>query len=238
MTLKPAYMQSPDYPHIIAQRRWDMFVAAYENQSIRDAGSDLFLALQEHYKDASGSLHLPTLVGALAAITGECAVTACHPELLGSTKNQMISSEPVSLLFFGNEAQLQNGIAPTLMNALLMMKEPPASLGSTHYDVAVNVSRTTAEFMGKEVPKLTLTDAADYPREWSPQACARFRGFVAQLQNTHKLDATDMCFAASFATTCAIDCAPDLGLAHTQPALRHLAIELAFGCAHMSPFQP
>jgi hypothetical protein len=178
------------------------------------------------YGGVSGHVHAETVIGGAAALTGEFAQRA--------TGLSITPGDP--LVMFGDAINdvLIEGASHGRVTVWQCIERAARDAGVTPHEMPdpLAVMRNVAGAVGsKSFPPLTVPER-HYPKEWSPNACARLRGRIVPVAGQLDLSRHDLAIALAMATGALIR----LNRGVLPPAIgARLAIEIAFGVARMAP---
>lgn len=189
----------------------------------------LVLSILEHYQKETGGIHMPTVVGAVAAICGERVIKLCHPEVYKISPQYIRSEDVEALIFRGNEKNLS--LAEIVLYFSLAEND-----FSSHQDWFDDiVIRTSNAFGGDMFPALSVSE--DYfPHEWSPNAQPVFRDLVDFISANHDIKDLGLVYMLATAVGTVIEMAEDIeGDCNDKGLLTQLAFEIMYGCACIPP---
>lgn len=201
------------------------------NDDIYEASKSVTSSVLDKYYQEVGSIHLPTVIGALAALIGERVIRHCHPHMF-SAEPQFIRSNDVEDFIF--RAQDYN---PTVCDILIYLGQSPnfeMDRDSWFDDI---VLRTTSGYGGNNFPVLSIRKDY-YPMDWSPNAQIKFRELVDFTIAHHNINDVNIVYMLAVGLGNVIDMAPDITEEFTdKTVLTQLALEIAYGCASMTPLK-
>ena len=187
------------------------------------AGAELTRLLVRSYKTDHG-VHAETVIGAAGALAGDFALRAMerNPKASG-----FITSKKVSQLLFGTDPLGTTGLCGVIRQGAVKAGAAEAAIPELE-DITARVKQAME---GGPYPPLSVPHE-HYPQEWSPNACPRLRGAVAEICQSHGLD------GQKSATALVIACAflinetrqvlpPEIGAS--------IALEMMIGVARMAP---
>ena len=157
------------------------------------AGVELTRLLVRSYKTRHG-VHAETVIGGAAALAGDFALRAVerNPPASG-----FVSSEAVSALLFGTDPLGTTGLCGVIRQGAVKAGADEAAIPELE-DIT---ARTAQAMEGGPYPPLSVP-AEHIPQEWSPNACPRLRGAVAEICQSHGLSgvkaATALVIACAF----------------------------------------
>ncbi len=194
-----------------------------------EGAKSLVLSILEHYLKETGEIHMPTVVGAAAAICGERALRLCHPEIYKASSQYIRSEDVENLVFWGDEESL------SLTEIVLYFSSAKGGFSSNQDWFNDIIFRTLAAFGGDLFPALSTPE--DYfLHEWSPNAQPVFRGLVDFISANHDIKDLDLVNMLATAVGTMIEMAEDIeGDCNDKDILVQLAFEIMYGCACIPP---
>jgi hypothetical protein len=190
--------------------------------------------LKEHYADRYKHIHIETIIGGAAALTGEFALRTVG-DFDPKRDGFFVFGDPINALLY--EDASKGG--ETLWNVLTTMAAK-AGVADRDFPDITDILQRVAEGVsiilatGKDAggfPPLTVP-RVHFPHEWSPDACYRLRHHVMAIGKKHELTARQLAFALAMATAGLIYQTRDI----LDPAISlRLAAEIMFSTAKMAP---
>jgi hypothetical protein len=204
--------------------------SAATDEGKKKAGSEILDALLIAYRDERG-IHAETIIGAAAALAGDFALRGAIEDA-GITlpeKDSWVVGGVADPVLYGNE-QPGNHTAWSVIRAVALRA------GAAEADLPnmeAVVARTTAAVGGSPFPPLTLP-SKHYPKEWSPNACPRFRPQMDAIAERNGLSKADMAGLFGVVIGILIEQTKEM----LSPAIAAtLAAEVMIGVARMAPLQ-
>lgn len=191
--------------------------------TLRRTGKEIADFLQESYHDHLG-VHAETVVGAAAALTGEYSLRAVLPNL---PRVGWIAGGPADELILGKEGE----IALSLWKLILMSVDTSKSEQFRAPDIR-GVTLAIADSIGRTPFPPLSAPAIHFPREWSPEACPRFRKQIDGIGAQHKLSQVQLAMSLAIAVALLIERAK--GAVPIQ-VLLSLTAEIMIGVSRMAP---
>jgi hypothetical protein len=194
-------------------------------ERLGQAGREIAQALISGYRDERG-VHAETIIGAAAALAGEFALRATGAELPKGPA-WIVGGDVDKLLYGAGEEK-------ATMWALLKLAATNAGVPAGELpDIREIVARTTNAIGKAPFPPLTIPKE-NYPREWSPDACNRFRGTVRSIAKRLGLSPQETATAIAFATMTLIEQTKSI----VPPKVTvTLAAEIMVGVSRMAPVE-
>jgi hypothetical protein len=205
-----------------------------------DVNADALLAPTEElaqmlyaaYTDRQNRVHVETMLGGAAALTGEFALRATGLPL---PEHGFVLGDPINDILCEAKDRL------TLWD-VLKSTASVTSLKESDLPDHIAIIRGIAEAIGaisgkgdgdKTFPPLSIPDD-NYPHEWSPNACPRLRERVAAIGKRHHLTPRQLAFALAYAIVGIIKEAQEI----LAPAIAvRLVAEVMFATAKMAPLK-
>ena len=207
--------------------------------TIMSLAADLFLRLAGAYTDPRG-VHLETLMGAMAALTGEFALRA------GVEASGHVLPKDAKYVIGGiADPYLHEGDADgSGLDIFKLITHHAIDVGADGRNLPVPldiVARATIAIGGGlPYPPKPSVPEANMPQEWSPNACVRHRQMVLQLAANHGVfDADEIALALGYAMANLFDRGKEAfgegRVGVTPNDLLTLATEIMIYTARMAP---
>lgn len=182
--------------------------------------NDLLIAA---YQGPRG-VHAETVIGAAAALTGEWALRASGGPL--PDKGYVFGGLPDPLLY-----QAEDEGQVSLWWIIRSAAEEAGAEAGELPDIIDVVRRTAAAVGSDSYPALSVPDE-NFPQEWSPNACPRFRAEIERIREAHDLTVEEIALALGFSTALLVDMTKGVLAPHIAAKL---AVEIMIGTSRLAP---
>lgn len=156
-------------------------------------GTAIVNLLMQAYRDGRG-VHVETILGAIAVLAGEFALRAAVAVL---PKQGWIAGGPADALMFGGFPGEKN--RPTMWSVVQVVAMTELGGMSQLPNMDVIATRASKAIAANSFPPPLSIPSEHFPREFSPNACPRFRGRIMAIAAEHDLDPTETALAFGFA---------------------------------------
>lgn len=156
-------------------------------------GGAIVTLLMQAYRDGRG-VHAETILGAAAVLAGEFALRAVVPAL---PREGWIVGAPADALMFGGFPGEKN--RPTMWSIVQVFAIDKFGGMSQLPNMDIIATRASKAIAAKSFPPQLSIPSEHFPREFSPNACPRFRRQIMALAAEHGLDPTETALAFGFA---------------------------------------
>lgn len=188
-------------------------------ENVLKAAEDITKMLMSFYHQEHQGIHAETIIAAASALMGEWSLRSLEQPL--PEKGWVVSSGVNEVMIEGKEP------------LLLIIEKCGRELGLDNAQIPdpVEVVARTVSAFGSSYPPLTV-QKENFPAEWVPVACARFRDQIEAISDTHALEGKEIALACTVSVTHllvltkdALD--PEIGV--------KLAYEVSIATARMAP---